>query len=81
MFSTTASGVATTLAGASDGYADGTGIVAMFSNPTGVAASPNGEVVYVADNSNSRIRSVTSELSLLLIVVSSSSSSSSISIL
>ena len=73
MFSTTASGVVTTLAGSGTGYADGTGSVARFSSPTGVAASPNGEVVYVADNSNSRIRSVTSELSLLIIVVSSSS--------
>ena len=68
MFSTTASGAVTTLAGSGIGYADGTGSVAMFSGPFGVAASPNGAVVYVADKSNNRIRSVTSELSLLLIV-------------
>ena len=78
MFSTTASGAVTTLAGSSKGYADGTGSVAMFSSPYGVAASPNGAVVYVADSNNHRIRSVTSELSLLLIVTNSSSSISAL---
>ena len=73
MFSTTASGAVTTLAGSGTGYADGTGSVAKFSAPFGVAASPNGAVVYVADRDNNAIRSITSELSLLLIVTNSSS--------
>ena len=78
MFSTTASGVVTTLAGSSYGYADGTGSVANFASPSGVAASPNGAVVCVADASNNMIGSVTSELSLLLIVTNSSSRTSAL---
>ena len=79
MFSTTASGAVTTLVGSGkQAWADGTGSVARFSSPNGVAASPNGAVVYVADAGNHRIRSVTSELSLLLIVTNSSSSISAL---
>ena len=61
MFTNTASGVVTTLAGSAMGYADGTGSVASFKFPSAVAASPNGAVVYVADRDNYMIRSVTSE--------------------
>ena len=50
------SGVVTTLAGSgSDGSADGTGTAASFSNPTGVAVTPTGDVV-VGDTFNHRIR-------------------------
>ena len=69
MFSTTASGAVTTLAGSGKyGWVDGSGTVASFNYLTGVAASPNGAEVHVAEQYNLMIRSVTSELSLLLIV-------------
>ncbi len=51
-------GIVTTLAGSSQGFADGTGAGASFSNPFGVAALSNGTIV-VADHANSRIRLVT----------------------
>ena len=54
----TASGVVSTLAGSSSGYADGTGTSAKFYNPTGVAVDGAGNV-YVADYYNHRIRKIT----------------------
>jgi serine/threonine-protein kinase len=51
-------GIVSTLAGSSQGFADGTGAGASFSNPFGVAALSNGTIV-VADHANSRIRLVT----------------------
>ena len=53
-----ATGVVTTLAGSSGGYADGTGTGASFNAPYGVAVTPDGSSVLVADASNSRIRSI-----------------------
>ncbi|ASU32340.1 NHL repeat-containing protein [Mucilaginibacter xinganensis] len=49
----------TTLAGnGTVGYADGTGLSAMFNNPSGIAADASGKI-YVADTYNNRIRAVT----------------------
>ncbi|WP_184338484.1 NHL domain-containing protein, partial [Prosthecobacter vanneervenii] len=57
----TSAGVVSTLAGSAgeSGSADGTGSVARFNNPTGVAVDSAGNV-YVADKYNHTIRKVTS---------------------
>ncbi|EOD24933.1 hypothetical protein EMIHUDRAFT_115723 [Emiliania huxleyi CCMP1516] len=56
----TSDGDTTTLAGSGTyGFADGTGTAASFAGPTGVAMSPNGMTVYVAEVLNNRIRQVT----------------------
>ena len=56
----TPEGVLTTLAGGSEGFADGSGSAASFNTPSGIALDANGNL-YVADTGNNRIRRVTPE--------------------
>ena len=56
---TLATGMVTTLAGSTQGYADGAGTTAMFSFLTGVAISPDGSFALVADYGNHRVRRLT----------------------
>ena len=53
----TSGGVVTTLAGATTGFADGTGTSALFYNPLGIAVD-NFSTVYVGDGYNYRIRTI-----------------------
>lgn len=57
VFKITSSGVVGLLAGSSPGYVDGNGSNAKFNNPNGIAVDSSGNV-YVADNTNNRIRKI-----------------------
>jgi sugar lactone lactonase YvrE len=54
----TAAGVVSTLAGSTEGTADGTGTAAQFNRPVGVVVDKDGNV-YVGDLFNHRIRKIT----------------------
>ena len=54
-----ATGAVTTLAGSGEeGDADGVGGAAQFCGPRGLAISPDGSALFVADNDNHKIRRV-----------------------
>jgi DNA-binding beta-propeller fold protein YncE len=53
-----ATGVVTTLAGNGAGYADGVGTMAKFTQPRGVAFSPDGSYVLITDRSNFCVRRI-----------------------
>lgn len=54
---TTPSGIVSTLAGSSIGFADGDGTTAKFSSPAGITIGDDG-ALYVADTANNRIRKI-----------------------
>ena len=54
----TSNGNVSTLAGSTQGYADGVGLAANFNYPNGICVGPSGNF-YVADRNNNRIRKIT----------------------
>jgi len=53
----TPNGTVTTIAGSTQGYADGTALQAKFSDPSSVAVDPQGNI-YVGDSGNYRVRKI-----------------------
>ncbi len=67
-----ATGVVTTLAGNGAGYVDGVGTLAKFYIPRGVAISPDGAYVLIADSQNIRVRRLDLKSSIVTTVAGSS---------
>jgi DNA-binding beta-propeller fold protein YncE len=51
-------GYVTTLTGYKNGFADGSLETALFSSPKGIAVNNAGNIIYVADGGNNRIRKI-----------------------
>ena len=64
-------GVVTTLAGSGNGNMDGTGTAALFSFPNGITT--DGTNLYIADNSNTRIRKILIATAVVTTLAGSSS--------
>lgn len=56
----TPEGLVSTFAGNDEGFTDGTGNLAQFNNPLGIAVSSDG-TIYVSDTDNNSIRKITAE--------------------
>ncbi|MES2388083.1 MAG: T9SS type A sorting domain-containing protein [Bacteroidota bacterium] len=59
----TPGGTASTIAGSTSGYADGTGLAAKFAGPTGIVSDASGNL-YISDGNNGRIRKITLPLNI-----------------
>ena len=71
-----ATGVVTTIAGSGSAtHADGTGAVASFNYPNGVAVSPSGTHLFVGDTYNNRIRQVVIATGVVTTIAGSGSAS------
>jgi YVTN family beta-propeller protein len=53
-----ATGEVITIAGSTVGFSDGVGTAAKFDSPRGVAISPDGNTLYIADSDNNRVRAI-----------------------
>ncbi len=70
------SGVVTTLAGSGAGVVNAIGTSASFRNPFGIAIDPTGQVLFVADHGNNRIRLINISSHAVTVMAGSGSSTS-----
>jgi DNA-binding beta-propeller fold protein YncE len=69
-----ASGVVTTFVGSGAGVVNAIGTSATFRNPFGIATDPTGQVLFVADHGNNRIRLVNISSRAVTVIAGSGSS-------